>query len=54
MKALEKTKSLPPSASKSVKLFGYETDFNGEVSNGTYGISLIFGSVLCEAVIALG
>ena len=35
MKALKKTKSLPPSASKSVKPFGYETDFNGEGSNGT-------------------
>ena len=30
MKALEKTKNLPLSASKSVKLFCYETDFNGE------------------------
>ena len=41
MKALEKTKSLPPRASKSVKPFGYETDFNGEGSNGTWKISFI-------------
>ena len=41
MKALEETKSLPPSTSKSVKPFGYETDFNGEGSNGTWEISFI-------------
>ena len=41
MKALEKTKSLPPSASKSVKPFGREKDFNGEGSNGTWEISFI-------------
>ena len=41
IKALEKTKSLPPSASKSVKPFGREKDFNGEGSNGTWEISFI-------------
>ena len=41
MKAFEKTKTLPPSASKSVKPFGHETDFNREGSNRTWEISFI-------------
>ena len=45
MKALERTKSLPPSASKSVKPFGHETDFNGEGSNGTWEISFILNQL---------
>ena len=34
-------KSLPPSASKSVKPFGREKDLNGEGSNGTWEIAFI-------------
>ena len=41
MKALEKTKSMPPSASKSVKPFGREKDLNREGSNGTWEIAFI-------------
>ena len=41
MKALEKKKSLPPSASKLVKPFGREKDLNGGGSNGTWEIAFI-------------
>ena len=41
MKALEKTKSMPPSASKLVKPFGHEKDLNGEGSNKTWEIAFI-------------
>ena len=36
-----KTGPVWPSASKSVKPFGHETDFNGDGSNGTWEISFI-------------
>ena len=55
MKALEKTKSLPPSASKSVKPFGRKTDFNGDWRGVKWNLGNLFhfGSILRKVVMVL-